>query len=155
MSRAFVKEGDGDGEPLPELVISPHPNFVTPAGLALIEQRVAALEAEQRAARGGNDKLLLARINRDLRYWTQRRASARLVPAAVAPIEVVRFGIDVSLRFEDGTERAFRIVGEDEADPARGLVSWAAPLGRTLTGKTAGDEVEVLGQTAEIVALLP
>jgi transcription elongation GreA/GreB family factor len=155
VSRAFVKEGDDAGEVLPELVISSHPNFVTPAGLALIEQRVAALEAEQRAARGGNDKPLLARINRDLRYWTQRRASARLVPAAVAPIEVARFGISVSLRFEDGTERVFRIVGEDEADPARGLVSWAAPLGRALTGKTAGDEAEVLGRTAEIVALLP
>jgi transcription elongation GreA/GreB family factor len=155
MSRAFVKEGDGADEPLPELVVSPHPNFVTPAGLAQIEQRVAALEAEQRAARAGSDKPLLARISRDLRYWTQRRASARLVPAAIAPIEVVRFGTQVSVRFEDGGERAFRIVGEDEADPARGLVSWAAPLGRILTGKTAGDEVEVLGQTAEIVALLP
>ena len=155
MSRAFVKESDGAGEPLPELAISPHPNFVTPTGLTLIEQRVAALEAEQRAARGADDKQLLARINRDLRYWTQRRASARLVPVAVAPIEVARFGVEVSLRFEDGAERMFRIVGEDEADPARGLVSWAAPLGRTLTGKSPGDEVEVLGQTAEIVALLP
>lgn len=155
MSRAFTKESDDAGEQLPELVVSPHPNFVTPAGLALIEQRIAALEAEQRVARGGNDKPLLARINRDLRYWTQRRASARLVPAATAPIDVARFGTQVALRFEDGGERAFRIVGEDEADPARSLISWAAPLGRTLTGKTAGDEVEVLGQTAEIVALLP
>ena len=155
MSKGFVKESDDAGESLPELVVSPHPNFVTSAGLALIEQRVAALEAEQRAARGTDDKPLLARVNRDLRYWTQRRASARLVPAAVAPIEVARFGTSVSLRFADGTERAFRIVGEDEADPARGLVSWASPLGRTLTGKTADDEVEVLGRTAEIVALSP
>ena len=155
MSRAFVKENDDSGELLPELAVSPHPNFVTPTGLALIEQRVATLEVEQRAARGGNDKPLLARINRDLRYWTQRRASARPVPAAVAPIEVVRFGISVSLRFDDGTARSFRIVGEDEADPANGLVSWAAPLGRALTGKTTGDEVEVLGRTAEIGALLP
>ena len=155
MSRAFVKENDDAGEPLPELVVSPNPNFVTPAGLVLIEQRVAALEAEQRAARSGNDKPLLARIARDLRYWTQRRASARLVPAAVASIDVARFGSGVSLRFEDGTERVFRIVGEDEADPARGLVSWAAPLGRTLTGKSAGDEVEVLGRVAKIFALLP
>ena len=153
MSKGFVKESDDAGESLPELVVSPHPNFVTSAGLALIEQRVAALEAEQRAARGTDDRPLLARVNRDLRYWTQRRASARLVPAAVAPIEAARFGVSVSLRLADGTERMFRIVGEDEADPARGLVSWAAPLGRVLTGKAAGDEVEVLGQTAEIVAL--
>ena len=96
----------------------------------------------------------MALIARDLRYWKQRRASARLVPAAVAPIDVARFGIGVSLRFEDGTERVFRIVGEDEADPARGLVSWAAPLGRALTRKSAGDDVEVLGRIAKIVALL-
>ncbi|MEO8467306.1 MAG: GreA/GreB family elongation factor [Gammaproteobacteria bacterium] len=155
MSRAFVKENDDAGEPLPELVVSPHPNFVTPSGLSLIEQRFAALEAEQRAAKAGADKPLLARINRDLRYWTQRRASARLVPIAVMPIEVVRFGVAVALRFTDGSERTFRIVGEDEADPANGLVSWAAPLGKTLIGKIAGDEVEVLGRKAEIVALLP
>jgi transcription elongation GreA/GreB family factor len=155
MSRAFVKESDDAGEPLPELAISPQPNFVTPAGLAQIEQRVATLEAEQRAARGGTDKPLLARINRDLRYWTRRRGSARLVPTAVAPIAVARFGVAVSMRFEDGTERTFRIVGEDEADPARGLVSWAAPLGKLLTGRSAGDEVEALGRAAEIVALTP
>jgi len=155
MSRAFVKENDDAGELLPELVVSPHPNFVTPTGLALIEQRVATLEAEQRAARGGNDKPVLARINRDLRYWVQRRASARLVPVAGAPIEVARFGSAVLLRFADGSERTFRIVGEDEADPAHGRVSWAAPLGRALTGKTTSDEVEVLGRMAEIVALLP
>ncbi len=155
MSRAFVKEGDDDIEPLPELVVSPHPNFVTPAGLALIEQRVAALEAEQRAARSGDDKALLARINRDLRYWTQRRASVRLVPTAVAPIEVVRFGVAVSLRFADGSERTFRIVGEDESGPVNGLVSWVAPVGRALTGKAVGDIVQALGREAEIVALTP
>ena len=155
MSRAFVKENDDTGEPPPELAVSPHPNFVTPTGFVQIEQRVAALEAAQRAARAGDDKPLLARINRDLRYWTQRRASARVVPTATAPIEVVRFGVHVSLRFEDGTERAFRIVGEDEADPARGLVSWVAPLGQALTGKRAGDAIEALGKQAEIVALAP
>lgn len=153
MSRAFVKENDDAGEPLPELSVSPHPNFVTPAGLALIEQRVAALEAEQRAARAADDKPLLARARRDLRYWQQRRASARLVPVAALPIDAVRFGVSVTLRFEDGGERVFRIVGEDEADPARGLVSFVAPLGRELTGKAIGDEVRLLGRTAEIVAL--
>jgi transcription elongation GreA/GreB family factor len=155
MSRAFVKESDDSGEPLPELSVSPHPNFVTPAGLEQIEQRVAALEAELRAARASNDKALLARINRDLRYWAQRRGSARLVPPAAAPVELVRFGVDVTVRFEDGTERTFRIVGEDEADPGRGLVSWVAPLGRALTGKAVGDAAEVLGRTAEICRLAP
>jgi len=74
---------------------------------------------------------------------------------AAAPIEVARFGIAVSLRCTDGSERTFRLVSEDEADPANGLVSWAAPLGNTLTGKLTGDEAEVLGRTAEIIALAP
>jgi transcription elongation factor GreB len=55
MSRAFVKETDDAGEPLPELSISPYPNFATPAGLALIEARVTALETDLRAARAGDE----------------------------------------------------------------------------------------------------
>jgi transcription elongation GreA/GreB family factor len=155
MSRAFVKESDDAGEPLPELSVSPHPNFVTPSGLALIEQRIAALGAELRAARDREDKALLARINRDLRYWTQRRASARPVPAAVGPLERVRFGTHVTVRFADGTERDFRIVGEDEADPARGLVSWVSPIAKALLGKGPGEDVEVPGRAAVIVGLAP
>ena len=54
----------------------------------------------------------------------------------------------------DGTRRSFRLVGEDEADPANGLVSWVAPLGKALTGKAVGDEIQVVGRTAEIVALM-
>jgi transcription elongation GreA/GreB family factor len=155
VSRAFVKESDDAGEPLPELAVSPHPNFVTPAGLEQIGARVAALEAELRTARAASDKPLIARIERDLRYWTKRRASARLVPAATAAPNVVRFGVRVTLRFADGEERSFKLVGEDEADPAAGLVSWAAPLGRALTGKSLGDVVTVAGRNAEISSLSP
>jgi transcription elongation GreA/GreB family factor len=157
MSRAFVREGDGADEPLPELAVSTQPNFVTPTGLRQIEARVAALDAEQRAARAardGGDKALLARIARDLRYWTQRRASARLVDVPNEPADVVRFGVTAMLRFDDGSERAFKLVGEDEADPANGLISWAAPLAKNLVGKVVGDKVVVLGRTAEIVRLM-
>jgi len=154
VSRAFVKESDQDaGEPPPELAISPHPNLVTPAGLALIEAKIAALEQELRAARDAADRAVLARVNRDLRYWTQRRASARVVPPASDPT-VVRFGVTVTLRFgADGSQRAFKLVGEDEADPARGLVSFVSPLAIELAGKEVGDAVTVLGGAAQIVAL--
>lgn len=155
MSRAFVKETDDAGEPLPELAVSPHPNFVTPAGLNQIAARVAALETELRAVRAAGDKALQKRVERDLRYWTQRRASARVVPPAAAVPDVVRFGVRVTLRFDDGEERAFKLVGEDEADPAGGLVSWAAPLGRALTGKAPGEVVTVAGRKAEISSLSP
>ena len=59
----------------------------------------------------------------------------------------------MSLQFEDGSERSFRLVGEDEADPANGLISWVSPIGQSLTGAEAGDEIQVLGKRAEIVAL--
>ena len=153
MSRAFVKETDDAGEPLPELAVSPHPNFVTPEGLGQIAARVAALEAELRAVHAAGDKSLQKRVERDLRYWTQRRASARVVPPAATVPDVVRFGVRVTLRFEDGEEGCFKLVGEDEADPAGGLVSWASPLGRALAGQSRGDEVTVSGRAAQIVAL--
>jgi transcription elongation GreA/GreB family factor len=60
----------------------------------------------------------------------------------------------VTVRFvDDGTQRSFRLVGEDEADPAKGLVSWVAPLGKLLTGRAVGDEVQVVGRAAKIIAL--
>jgi transcription elongation GreA/GreB family factor len=153
MSRAFVRESDDAGEPLPELAVSPHPNFVTPEGLRLVEARIAALEAELKVARAAEDKALLARVNRDLRYWAQRRATARVVPPAAEP-GAARFGVTVTLRFaDDGSEARFKIVGEDEADPARGLVSFVSPLAKSLLGKSIGDEVRAADRDATIVAL--
>lgn len=153
MSRAFVRESDGDGgEPLPERAISPHPNLVTPEGMRQIEAQVKTLEAALRAARAAVDTMALAQLQRDLRYWTQRRASARLVPPLTSP-DAVRFGVQVLLRFEDGSERSFRLVGEDEADPGRGLVSWVSPLATALTGRTVGDSAQVMGRTARIESL--
>lgn len=153
MSRAFIKESDDAGEPLPELALSPHPNFVTPEGLRLVETRIETLEAELKAARAADDKPLLARVNRDLRYWKQRRSTARVVPPAAGP-DVVRFGVTVTLRYaDDDSEARFKIVGEDEADPARGLVSFVAPLAKALLGKKIGDDMRASGRAAEIVAL--
>jgi transcription elongation GreA/GreB family factor len=65
----------------------------------------------------------------------------------------VRFGVTVAVRYlDDGEEARFKIVGEDEAEPARGLVSFVSPLAKSL-GKSNGDEVRVLDRAAEIVAL--
>lgn len=153
MSRAFVKESDEDRlEPLPERVVSEHPNLVTPAGLKHIETQVQALEQERTVARDAGDRATLARVERDLRYWSQRRVSARVIEPTDRT-DVVRFGVRVALRFDDGSERAFRLVGEDEADPARGLLSWVAPIGAALMGAAVGDELDVLGRRAEIVAI--
>ncbi|HSC05949.1 MAG TPA: transcription elongation factor GreA [Steroidobacteraceae bacterium] len=152
MSRAFVRESDQDTESLPERVISPHPNFVTSAGLRQIEEQIREFEAARRAAREQDDKAALARIERDLRYWTQRRVSARVVEPTATP-DVVRFGVKVMLESADGSRREFRVVGEDEAEPPQGRISWVSPLAAALIGKKVGDVVSFQGQDAEIVHL--
>jgi transcription elongation GreA/GreB family factor len=150
MSRAFVKEDDDAAAALPERPISPHPNYVTAAGLAGIEAETARLQAEMHAAAGDRDAA--ARIGRDLRYWQARRASAELIPAP-ADNGQVRFGSRITLRDASGRMRTLRIVGEDEADPRAGTLSYVAPLARALIGKAAGDEVAAPGGRMEIVTI--
>jgi len=153
MSRAFVKEADGtEFDELPELVVSPHRNLVTPEGLALIEATLSRLEARLAAARAASEREAVARAERDLRYWRQRRVSAELVPRDEAT-EVVRFGCTVALVTDRGERVGFRIVGEDEADPGHGLISWVSPLAEELLGCSVGDEVRFRGGTAEIAAI--
>jgi len=153
MSRAFVRESDADPGPLPDRPISPHPNFVTKRGLTAIEARVRELEAQRQAARERDDPALRAGIERELRYWSARRASARLVEPT--PAERARFGMHVTLRLSSGATQAFRLVGEDEADAASGLISWTAPLAQALLGRAAGESVPFQGGEAEIVSIEP
>jgi transcription elongation GreA/GreB family factor len=152
MSRAFVKESDQDTNPLPERTISEHPNLVTARGLALIEARVRELEAERSLARAATDTSALARIGRDLRYFQARRESARLVTPP-AHSQQVRFGVRALLRLQDGEERAFQLVGEDEADPKAGLISYLSPLAKSLMGKEVGEHLPFGPQSAQIIAL--
>jgi transcription elongation GreA/GreB family factor len=147
MSRAFVKEGDGAAEPLPDRPISPHPNLVTRQGLALIDATLEQLRDAHTAA--GEDRDKLASIARDMRYWTARRASAQLVPQPDDASEV-RFGSTVTID-RDGRHQTYRIVGEDEADPAQGTLSYVSPLARALMGKIVGDVVRVGNSDAEIM----
>jgi transcription elongation GreA/GreB family factor len=154
MSRAFVRESDQDGAELPERPVSPHANFVTPRGLAAIEAQLRSLESQRQAARAAGDTGARARVERDWRYWNARRASARLVePAAAAPR--VRFGTRVTLRLPADALQTFRLVGEDEADAAQGLLSYVAPLARALLGREAGERVPFQGAEAEIVSIEP
>ena len=152
MSHAFVKDSDQDTDPLPERAISVHPNLVTARGMALIEARVRELETERTVARTANDSAALARIARDLRYFQARRESARRVPPP-AQIRQVRFGVRALLRLPGGVERAFQIVGEDEADPKAGLISFVSPLAKALMGKGVGEQLPFGAHTAEIIAL--
>ena len=157
MSVAFTREEDleATAADLPDRPISPHPNLVTPEGLAAIEAALAAARAAYNTAQARGsieaDRTAMARATRDLRYWSARRATAQLVESA--PDGRVRFGGAVTLLREDGRTQTWRITGEDEADPAKGSVSHVSPLARALVGKRVGDEATVAGQTVEIVAV--
>jgi transcription elongation GreA/GreB family factor len=153
MSRAFVRESDQDTTELPERPISTHPNFVTPRGLAAIESQVRALEAERQAARAAEDGALRARVERDLRYWSARRASARVIEQTAT--DRARFGARVGLRQRSGAIQVFRLVGEDEADVAQGLLSYVSPLACALLGREIGDTVPYQGEEAELVSIEP
>ena len=145
MSRAFVKEGDGSLDPLPDLPISPHPNHVTPAGLADLQSRLREAQtrlALLKARPDRLDKLPEAAAERDIRYLEARLRSAILIDPATLPVTEVAFGHIVTVADEDGTEHRFQITGEDEADAAQGRITPQSPLARALLGAAVGDVVK-------------
>jgi transcription elongation GreA/GreB family factor len=151
MSRAFVKESDGaDGEELAELQVSPHRNLVTAAGLEQIEAMAGRLREELARARSVDDRAAVRRIQRDLRYWNERQRTAELVTAVSADGKA-RFGSTIVLQTADGGRVEYRIVGEDEADPAGGRISWVSPIAKQLLGSSAGDVVALAGGEATIL----
>lgn len=158
MSVAFTREEDYESTAadLPDRPVSPHPNLVTPSGLALIEAELARARAAMTSAKSSGDvsadRTAMARATRDLRYWSSRRASAQLVEPGEDE-GVARFGDTVTIERGDGRNQTFRIVGEDEADPAKGSVSYISPLGQALLGRAEGEEVMVAGGEVDIVAI--
>lgn len=147
MSRAFVKDDDeAPDEPLPERPVSEHPNYVTPSGLAQLEARREELEAERlelarRADADDSAGERLRYVERDLRYYRQRLATARTVDPKTRRADVVGFGATVTVREGAGEQHNYAIVGEDEGDPDAGLVSWVSPLARVLEGARVGQKV--------------
>src|ERR1700709_1365400 len=106
MRRAFVKEqGDLPPDAPPEPAVSEHPNLVTPRGLRLIEQRLFELNEDLAA---GPDEAAKARLLRDLRYWTARRATAQLVEHNERDREVT-FGSEVTIRRHAGPPETWEI----------------------------------------------
>jgi transcription elongation GreA/GreB family factor len=150
MSRAFVKEAENDAAELPDRPISPHRNLVTEAGLAAIKAALDRFEAARHAATDKGDRGAAAAALREVRYWRARRANAEIVKPP-ADKSHVTFGMTVTLRRDDGRERRFRIVGEDEADPSRGTVSYVSPLARAVLTHGPGETVEIAGHHAVIL----
>lgn len=147
MSKAFTKEDDGtENVHLDDLPQSPHPNLVTSSGLAALNRKLGILQSDLAKLREKADEidsaLAIAVAQRDIRFLEGRISRAVLVDPQSHPPGVVAFGAEVEVITEDDTRHIFRIVGEDEEDPARGLISPYSPLGVALMGALTGDIVE-------------
>jgi transcription elongation GreA/GreB family factor len=155
MSSAFQRELDREEAAIvdmPDRPVSTARNLVTPEGLIQIQSEIERWTDELRKAQAAEDKAHVASAGRELRYWIARRSSAELVEP-IADHSEVRFGHKVTVECEGGKRRSFRIVGEDQADPAKGMVPYVAPIANALLGKSVGDTAEIMHGEAAIVAI--
>lgn len=146
MSQAFIKnDADTPEEPVRRQP-SGRPNYVTPAGLALLQAKareLSALRADLLKAKkpGEPAGLHLRQAELDLSYYEGQISRAILVDNREAAGGEVRFGALVRVREAGGAEKDYEIVGEDEADPAAGKLNWASPLAAALIGAKTGSAV--------------
>lgn len=159
MSVAFTKEESAETAAetlLPDCPISPHPNLVTEAGLQALETQLQqAREAHDAASAidDVNERRRQAAIPlRDMRYFAARVRTAQLVPAPTST-DTVAFGSTVTFSRNDGRVQTYRIVGEDEADPKAGSISFVSPVAKSLMGKAVGDIVGAGAQELEIISI--
>jgi transcription elongation GreA/GreB family factor len=159
LSVAFTKEESAETAAetlLPDRPISPHPNLVTEAGLQALETQLRqAREAHDAASAidDVNERRRQAAIPlRDMRYFAARVRTAQLVPAPTST-DTVAFGSTVTFSRNDGRVQTYRIVGEDEADPKAGSISFVSPVAKSLMGKAVGDIVGAGAQELEIISI--
>ena len=130
MSRAFVKDDDGGPEPSYNRPVSESPNYVTPRGLKLLREALARAESDQN--------------ERDVRYYSERVQTAIVVEPASHTNGIVEFGATVDAHDARNGRLHVRIVGEDEADPLKGSISWESPIARAFADHHVGDRVTVV-----------
>ena len=160
MSKAFVRENEGDeavgAEPSPP----PVKNYISPAGYARLRAELKQLVETERpevvrivswAAKNGDrsengdylyGKKRLREIDRRVRFLVKRLEAAEVVDPAGRDSDQVFFGATVRLKSGNG-ERSVVIVGVDEVDPAAGRVSWISPVATALLKARAGDKVSM------------
>ena len=165
MSKAFVKETDGDEPDLIEetpTIPAGVKNYMTPDGhrhlrgelqQLLREERPKVVEVVAWAAGNGDrsengdylyGKKRLREIDRRIRFLSKRLESAEIVdPSRQTRRDQVFFGASVTYADRHGNERTVTIVGVDEADLERGQVSWISPIARALLKAQEGDVVEL------------
>ena len=159
MSVAFTKDDSAETASetqLPDRPISEHPNRVTADGLKALERQLAEAQAGIEAAAGIDDvnekRRQQALPLRDARYFSERVRTAQVIDPPTSH-DVVAFGSTVTFARDDGRVQTYRIVGEDEADPKAGTISFVAPVARLLMGKTVGDVATMSGQELEITKI--
>jgi transcription elongation GreA/GreB family factor len=159
LSVAFTKEDSAETAAetlLPDRPISSHPNLVTATGLKALELQLhearEAYEAAQKIEDVNERRRQAATPLRDARYFAARVRTAEVI-AHPTSTDTVAFGSTVTFRRDDGRVQTYRIVGEDEADPKTGSISFVSPVARSLTGKSVGDVVGASGQELEIIAI--
>ena len=159
MSVAFTKEDSAETASeilLPDRPISPHPNLVTDSGLKALEfQLQQARETYETAQKieDINERRRQAAIPlRDMRYLAARVRTAQVMTNPTST-DKVAFGSTVTFRRDDGRVQKYRIVGEDEADPKTGSISFVSPVARLLMGKAVGDVAGTSGQELEIISI--
>ena len=159
MSVAFTKEDSAETAAeliLPDRPVSPEPNLVTEKGLAALEAQMAEARTAYDAASLIEDvnerRRQSASPLRDLRYFAERLRTAQLMPDPAASDRVM-FGSTVTFTRDDGRAQTYRIVGEDEADPKAGSISYVSPIARQLIGKAVGDVAMLGEQELEITAI--
>jgi transcription elongation GreA/GreB family factor len=159
LSVAFTKEDSAETASetqLPDRPILPYPNLVTSAGLKALELQLEEARKAYLAAsiiEDVNERRRQGAIPlRDARYLAERVRTAQVI-ADPASNDVVAFGSTVTFSRDDGRIQKYRIVGEDEADPKAGTISFVSPVAKLLMGKAVGDVVEVGGQELEITAI--
>jgi len=91
-------------------------------------------------------KRYLRKIDSRIHFLTKRIENAEVVdPVAQGKTAAGRvlFGATVTIEDEDGEEKVYCIVGEDEYNGSKGLVSWKSPIGKALMRKEEGDVATV------------
>ena len=139
MSRGFVKEGDQEEVPmiLPRAFLpSGVTNYVTPEGLRLLQNEMESLKEEWTAA--GSNYVTKNYLDAKMRLLSERISSAVVIDTTKTNPDIVSFGMYV--RYNDKT---IRIVGVDEADASKGLISFLSPIAKSLIGKKKGDKFEI------------
>ena len=159
MSVAFTKEDSAETASetlLPDRPVSSHPNLVTEAGLKALELQLHQAREAYKAAQTIEDvnerRRQAATPLRDARYFEARVRTAQVITAP-GSTDVVAFGSTVTFRRDDGRVQTYRIVGEDEADPKSGSISFVSPVAALLMGKAVGDVIEASGQELEILSI--